>query len=564
MSLEEIRARGLAIDPRTRAYLEPARLIWTSGCGETSEVVNPEGLLTGNGGQVTKEAPNACLLRHKGEAPAVLLDFGTELHGGIRIAIVEGRFPKPKRSVRIRIRFGESAMEAMSELGGQTNATNDHVSRDSIVDVGLLGGAEFGTTGFRFVRLDLLDEGEIELQSVQAVFVYRDMEYKGSFRCSDPLLNRIWETGAYTVHLNMQDYLWDGIKRDRMVWTGDMHPEVATISAVFGEHEIVPNSMDFKRDRSPLPMFMDMPTYSIWWLLVQHDWYWQHGNEAYLLEQRDYITGLLRELIGKVEPDGTINVYRPFLDWPASSNPTGVTAGVHALFVLGMQAGARLCLLLGEEETAVSCEVLERRLRENIPHHADSKQAAALQTLAGLMDPVEANRDVIAPNAPSGYSTFYGYYMLRARAEAGDIAGSLDSIRAYWGGMLELGATTFWEDFDVAWMEGAARIDELTPPGKIDVHGSYGGYCYKGYRHSLCHGWASGPTAWLSEYVLGIRPVEPGFSTVRIRPNLADLEWVEGTYPTPYGLIHVRHERAADGSIHTEYTVPAGITVVKG
>ncbi|MCR2807498.1 alpha-L-rhamnosidase-related protein [Paenibacillus soyae] len=562
MSIKTLKERGFAVDPRTRAYIEPTRIVWTTASGDTSEITNPEGLLGSNGCQVTKEAPNACILVNKGEAPGILLDFGTELHGGVRIAVVEGKFPAT-RTARVRIRLGESAMEAMSELGGESNATNHHAARDSVVDVALLGYTEFGTSGFRFARIDLLDEGMLQLQSVQAVFVYRDIEYKGSFRCSDPLLNRIWETGAYTVHLNMQDYLWDGIKRDRMVWTGDMHPEVATISAVFGEHAIVTKSMDFKKDRSPLPMFMDMPTYSIWWLLVQHDWYMQHGNESYLHQQREYITGLLRELAGKVDSNGQIDVFRPFLDWPASSNPAGVTAGVHALFVLAMQAGARLSRLFGDEESVSLCESLERRLRENVPHHANSKQAAALQALAGLMDAAEANREVIAPDAPKGYSTFYGYYMLRARAEAGDIGGCLDSIRAYWGGMLELGATTFWEDFDIDWMENAARIDELTPPGKVDVHGTYGGYCYKGYRHSLCHGWASGPTAWLSEYVLGITPAEPGFRKARIRPNLHDLDWVEGTYPTPHGLIRIRHERAEDGSVRTTYEAPPGVEIME-
>jgi hypothetical protein len=55
-------------------------------------------------------------------------------------------------------------------------------------------------------------------------------------------------TGAYTVHLNMQDYLWDGIKRDRLVWVGDMHPETSTIAAVFGNNKVVPKSLDLVRD----------------------------------------------------------------------------------------------------------------------------------------------------------------------------------------------------------------------------------------------------------------------------------------------------------------------------
>ena len=32
----------------------------------------------------------------------------------------------------------------------------------------------------------------------------------------------------------MQEYLWDGVKRDRLVWLGDMHPEVMTVQSVFG------------------------------------------------------------------------------------------------------------------------------------------------------------------------------------------------------------------------------------------------------------------------------------------------------------------------------------------
>ena len=45
------------------------------------------------------------------------------------------------------------------------------------------------------------------LKEVNAIFSYRDIPYLGSLQCSDERLNEIWETGAYTVHLNMQHYL---------------------------------------------------------------------------------------------------------------------------------------------------------------------------------------------------------------------------------------------------------------------------------------------------------------------------------------------------------------------
>ena len=82
--------------------------------------------------------------------------------------------------------------------------------------------------------------------------------------------------------------------------------------------------------------------------------------------------------------------------------------------------------------------------------------------------------------------------------------------------MLDYGATTFWEDFDLDWTNNAARIDELTPPGKKDLHSNFGACFYVGHRHSLCQGWASGPTAFLSQTVLGVRPLKPGFRRVRI------------------------------------------------
>ena len=107
---------------------------------------------------------------------------------------------------------------------------------------------------FRFVRIDLADpDTKIEIREISATFTYRDIPYLGSFSCNDERLNQIWMTGAYTVHLNMQDYLWDGIKRDRLVWVGDMGPEVMTINSVFGYNEVVPKSLDLARDLTPLP-----------------------------------------------------------------------------------------------------------------------------------------------------------------------------------------------------------------------------------------------------------------------------------------------------------------------
>lgn len=78
--------------------------------------------------------------------------------------------------------------------------------------------------------------------------------------------------------------------------------------------------------------------------------------------------------------------------------------------------------------------------------------------LNGLAPAKETNDRLLSVGGAAGMSTFMSYYILKARALAGDIQGSLDAVREYYGAMLKLGATSFWEDFDMDWVENAAPI----------------------------------------------------------------------------------------------------------
>jgi len=437
--------------------------------------------------------------------------------------------------------------------------------RDFTVTLPWLGRLEVGNSGFRFVRIDLGDpDSKLEIKELSAIFNYRDIPYLGSFQCDDERLNQIWMTGAYTVHLNMQDYLWDGIKRDRLVWVGDMHPEVMTINSVFGNCNVVPKSLDLARDLTPLPNWMNgISSYSMWWILIQHDWYYYQGNLEYLKNQKDYLAALLRQLSTKIEADGKENLDGGrFLDWPSSENKEAIHAGLQSLMVMTFEAGGELCKILGDPETAEICRKSIEKLKIHVPGMAGSKQAAALLSISGLISPQLANSGMLAKEGVHKMSTFYGYYMLKARAKAGDYKGAIDNMRQYWGGMLDLGATTFWEDFDIDWMKNGARIDEMVPDGKVDVHASSGGYCYKGFRHSFCHGWASGPTSWLTQYVLGINVLEPGCKVIKIEPHLGDLQWVKGTFPTPLGVLKIEHRKMDDGTVKTSFDAPTGIKIL--
>ncbi len=553
------RGKDAITAPTTRKYLSPVKILWkTEHAG--ANIVNEQRLLKPGTGQADLVGGDLCYLKNDGTIqPALLLDFGKEIHGGLQL--VTGQMSK-QHPVKVRLSFGESASEAMA-----LTDTNDHAMRYFDIELPWLGKIEVGNTGFRFVRIDLLDKDtELLLKEVSAIFVYRDIPYLGSFNSSDSMLNKIWMTGAYTVHLNMQDYLWDGIKRDRLVWIGDAHPETSTIAAVFGYNEVVPKTLDFARDITKLPNYMNgMISYSMWWVLIHRDWYMHNGNLKYLQEQRKYLVGLLEHYMTKIGTDNKekLDDGTRFLDWPSSENQKGVDAGLQAMLLMTLDAGAELCTILKEDVTAKKCREAVSKLKKYIPDPNGSKQAAAMLALAGLMPAEQANDKVIAVDGVKKFSTFFGYYMLQAKAKAGDYQGGINTIRNYWGPMIQLGATTFWEDFNIDWIPNAGRIDELVKPGQKDIHGDYGDYCYKGFRHSLAHGWASGPTPWLSEHVLGIKSMAPGCKVVKIVPHLGDLSFVEGSFPTPYGVIKVKHTKLPNGTIKSIIHAPKEIKIIR-
>ena len=540
-------------------FITPQKIVWTSDT--TGKYVrNAESVLKPGKGQADLNKDKYFTISNDNQSQhGIILDFGKEIQGGIEIVttnMVSGG--------KVHIRFGESVSETMVNVG-ESGATNDHARRDFEVTLPRLGRLQIGESGFRFIRIDLADPNAIlQIKEISAIFRYRDIPYLGSFTCNDERLNQIWMTGAYTVHLNMQDYLWDGIKRDRLVWIGDMHPEVMTINSVFGSNEIVPKSLDYVKDITVLPKYMNgISSYSMWWVLIQRDWYYYQGNLVYLKEQQKYMVDLLHQLAKYIDENGQEKLDgERFLDWPSSENKDAIHAGLQSLMVMTFKAGADLCKVFGDPETETQCKQSIEKLQKRIPEMAGSKQAAALLAMSGLVSPEKANKEILAQDGVHKMSTFYGYYMLNARAMAGDYQGAIDNIREYWGGMLDLGATTFWEDFDIDWIKNAARIDELVPEGKVDVHATYGGYCYKQFRHSFCHGWASGPTAWLTQFVLGVNVIEPGCKKIKISPHLGDLQWVKGTFPTPFGILSIEHKKLANGLVKTTYNKPKGIKVI--
>lgn len=540
-------------DTRVRRPVWPVRVVKTWG-----KVENVENLLKPGSLQIAYTEYEYTTLKNdgEGEEAAMLLDFGQEIHGAARLLtyLIFG-----ERYADVQLTFGESAAEALSTVGVK-NATNDHTPRDMRVLVPSYSDQEIGETGFRFVYLRLLSPNTtLLLKTLGATVIYRDLPYLGSFSCNDEQLNRIYDVCAYTCHLSMQKKLWDGIKRDRLVWVGDMHPEMLTIRTVFGCCGAMEDAIRFARESTPLPRYMsDMPAYSMWWLILVHDWYVYSGDEAFLAEHKPYALALMRQLAAQIGDDGSDAIESKFLDWSTNNLPCRVD-GVRALLAWSMGAAAVLADLYGDGEAAALCRQKQAALKACTFDHRGAKPSAAIMSMAGVADS-KAMADFLREDGAKGFSTFMSYYMLKAVAKE-SVTDALSLLRTYYGAMLDVGATTFFEDFNMDWVsKPVIRIDELPREGVSDVHGDNGAYCYEGFRHSLCHGWSSAPAAFLAEEVLGVHIADVGCRVIELAPCLGDLEWAKGAFPTPHGVLSVRCERTADG-VAVEWDAPDGVTV---
>jgi hypothetical protein len=96
-------------------------------------------------------------------------------------------------------------------------------------------------------------------------------------------------------------------------------------------------------------------------------------------------------------------------------------------------------------------------------------------------------------------------------------------MKDYWGGMLKLGATSFWEEYKPA-LHGEEH------------YAMYG----RPFGKSLCHAWGASPIYLLGKYYLGVKPTSPGYATYDVQPVLGGLQWIHGHVPTPKGNIAVK------------------------
>ena len=145
--------------------------------------------------------------------------------------------------------------------------------------------------------------------------------------------------------------------------------------------------------------------------------------------------------------------------------------------------------------------------------------------LSGLVDGEQARQIMerlpISGLPPVG-TPYQAALEILALIRTGFAAEALAEIRRIWGGMLKLGATTFFEACDES-LKGN------------DIYAFYN----RPYALSLCHAWSSGPAALLPILLFGAEPAEDGWRTLRLAPSALLRDGDAATIPTPHGEIEL-------------------------
>ena len=578
-------------------------------------------------------------------SPLLALDFGQEIGGHVRVKLSGASARAPElhacfsESQRYRAlgsrndgqaRFAPGCDTANIWVGFPGNAyTYDADSHTLTLPASLPGEAVDPTLrgGFRYLTLFLDGPGSLSIDAVTVDYTpepsRRDpSRLAGWFNSSDEQLNKIWHAGVYTVQVNTDradtakswpyrdgerdhadgqlsslkpddEVIYDGAKRDRLVWQGDLAVQNPVTYLSTWNLGAVANSLDHlaaqQLDDGFVPASSQMGAhnagerrtygeYVTWFISNMAEHYRYTGDLGHV---RRWWPALERaaawlESVRGQDQQGLIAFGAVGSCGHYGYSDCGHETYVNALYARNLSQLATLAEALGERSKAAAyarrAEVVSDaidaqlwdeqagayRLSRELPNvHPQDGNAAAV--LTGVATPARARRAMaflrastwsrygsltVSPDEPNGsLSPFYAPLPSGFEAEA---RFALDDPR----GLEQEDAVTLLKRF---W----GHQLELDPGSTFVEHLQTSGYPNLSQFSSLAHGWASGPTVVLTRDVLGVDPTAAGYRRFTVAPHTASLTWAEGRVPTPHGAIDASWRRRGD-DIAIATTVPRG------
>lgn len=492
-----------------------------------------------------------------------LYDFGRETMGYIVVSGVKPGTP-------CHIYYGESPEEALDH---DRCETLDHLCAQSCE----LRAAE--AKAFRYVHV--VSESRPESVAMLYEYLPQDESRSGAFTCSDTELNNIWQVSARTLDLTTREFFMDGIKRDRWTWSGDAVQSY--LMNYYLRFDLATTRRTIRQLRGKDPVTAHVNTimdYTFYWFQSVLDYYQYTADTAFVREMYPRMRTLMDYVLSRTNAEGFADgrdddwIFVDWVDFPMHKR--GVLAFEQILLAKALETMAMSAELLRDTPYAdapqgsLTCEqyaadaATYRRLFAALRSATDrafwdeQSHAYLHATEDGVLNPqvtkfpsmmallfgyaTPQRRDEILRHVllnadiPRITTPYMRFYELDALCEMGQHEYVLREMKAYWGGMLREGATSFWEKY--------------VPSERGKEHlAMYG----RPYGKSLCHAWGASPLYLIGKHFIGIRPTQPGYREWECRPHLAGLKSISGAVPTPYGPI-----RLAIDSEHVEIQSPIG------
>jgi hypothetical protein len=462
---------------------------------------------------------------------------------------------------------GETGCDKVATNGTKRNGTAGEATNGTAGEVTNDDG-QLGSKAFRYVYIETEEGSRYDEVYMEYEYAPFDVDKSGSFRCSDGLLNQIWEVGAYTMDLTTREFFMDGIKRDRWTWSGDAIQSYLMNYYLRFDTECVKRTIRQLRGKDPVTAHVNtIMDYTFYWFKSVMDYYLYTGDIDFVREIYPKMQTLMDYVLGRTNDDGMAEgqaddwIFVDWVDFPMHKR--GVLCFEQILFCKALETMQRCAeelrshpleqapqgsitdeayaadaeryrelaeqlwikvknLFWDKEKKTFMHAVEDGKMNEQVTKFPNMFAMiygfASEEEQRQIMERVMLNPQVDAITTP-----YMRFYELEALCRMGRQQEVLKEIRDYWGGMLAEGATTFWEKYN----PGEKGTEHLAMYGRP-------------YGKSLCHAWGASPVYLLGRYYLGVSPLAPGYAEYEVRPVLGDLQWMEGAVPTPFGLIRVK------------------------
>lgn len=387
-------------------------------------------------------------------------------------------------------------------------------------------------------------------------------EFEGSFTSDDDFFNTLWQQSLRTLYVTMRDNFMDCPDRERAQWWGDVNSEMQMMmySLDTQSYELYKKGVDVMTNwvRSNGTMMTVCPTGNSNYELPLQNLAGIWGFSEYYLYTADTETIATAYNMAKTYVDlysigsnGLVNHRAGQWDWPDWGSHADTAPQENAWYYLALQSCKTMAQVLGKTEDIASYDTRMKSIELNYDrvfwngsayynstdNGIPDDRANAMAVLSGLAgkEKYPAIKEVLTTVKNS--SPYFEKYVLDALCEMGYMEEAQARIKDRYYNMTanpDTAYSTLWE----FWDKNAGTKN---------------------------HAWTGGPLITMSKYMAGVEPIEPGYTTYQITPDMGTVNSINCVVPAVVGDITVSLLRDPDAkTLSMQFTSPEGTTALVG